>query len=104
MVFLSSVEEYHKVLQIEKIRTAILGEGPGSIIIPARIIPLLRKAGILITNVLKPSNRAKPTEEQIRAEQERRGVWKYDFFITKEILAPQFNKGKEATNAKVKKT
>lgn len=104
MVFLPSIEEENKALQIEEVRAVTVGKGPGSICVPVRIVPLLRKAGILINHVLMPSNRAKPTEEQKQAMRERRGGWKGDFFITRELLNPHFNEEKGVTHAKKEAT
>lgn len=103
MVFFPSTEEFHKALQIEEIRAVILGEGPGSIIVPASIVPLIRKRA-LVSHVLKPSNRAKPTEEQIKATEERRGAFKGDFFITRELLNPNFHEKGGVAHAKGKET
>lgn len=85
MVFFPSREEASKVDQIEEIRTNIFDYCIDSFIVPARLVFLIRKKAI-VSYVLKPSNRKNPTPEQAKAMMERRGVWKHDFFITRELL------------------
>lgn len=103
MVFFPSLDEAEKSKQIEEIRVSIVGKGPCSIIVPVGIVPLIKKR-LLVSCVLKPSNMAKPTEEQIKAMVERSGAWQDDFFITREILNLCCNKEKGVAHAKRKET
>ena len=96
IVFFPSIEEVHKVIEIKEVGIGIVYYGGPGVIVPARVVPLIRKKA-LISYVLKPSDSKNPTPEQAKAKRERRGIWKGNFFITRELL-------EEISHAKTKET
>lgn len=99
MVFLS-LEEFHRA-HTGILRGTPFEEGPGSVIVPAKMVALLQKAGIIITHVLKPTHENNLTSEQIKQWISKKAAFWGPFFVTAEIL--NYCKHKEIANAKAKK-
>ncbi|MBI2053906.1 MAG: hypothetical protein HYT36_01040, partial [Candidatus Staskawiczbacteria bacterium] len=91
MVFFPSLEEFRKARQIEEVRAIGYGLSPGSIVVPAKVVPLL-KAKVLVSHISKPVDVTNLTPEQIKkiadGKADIRNCYGANFFITLEFLVP----------------
>ncbi len=107
MVFFPSFEDTQKVIQMDEFRAlhweVSRGLGPCSVIVPARVVPLIKKRAS-VTHVLEPTTEANLTLEQVKKMATRKaGFHNFhgtEFFVELEFIHPW--KKWRRTNAKEK--
>lgn len=89
MVVLCSEEDFRRAINIEEIHYVPHEIGPFSIVVPEKFIPLLKKSGVKIIQVLKSIDENRLTPEQYKDIEEGKAfVWTFNegsFFTDKEL-------------------